>query len=245
MNYRTRNIVTASALGVLAIVLVMMYVSRVRNDEDVGKKLVSVLIAGRDIPEGTPGSALQSGALVKKRVPRKVVVPGWISAPSQVNSEVTTQDILAGEQVSTRKFSSLAATGVRSKIHGYGRVVQLAGDRNQVLDGTLNPGDRVDVLGAWKPIGCDCRVSGVVVRDALVLATATDLPSRDSSSGDDKASVQLRLTDLEATVVFLLEKHGAWWLALRPVVKPRDTKPTATPQLSKILNALQIRGLKE
>lgn len=244
MNYRTRNIATAAALGVLAIVLVMMYVSRVRNDEDVGKKLVSVLIAGRDIPEGTPGSALQTGAFVKKRVPRKVVVPGWISAPSQLTGEVTTQDILAGEQVSTRKFSSLAATGVRSKIHGYGRVVQLAGDPNQVLNGTLNPGDRVDVLGAWKPVGCDCRVSGVVVRNALVLATSNDLGSSDSSNGNDRESVQLRLTDEEATTVFLLEKHGAWWLALRPVIKPKNTTLDYSTA-STILKSLQRRGLVE
>jgi Flp pilus assembly protein CpaB len=241
MNYRTRNILTASALGLLAIVFVMMYISKVRDDEDVGKKLVSVLVAARDIQEGTPGSALQNGAFVKKRVPRKVAVPGWISAPSQVSGDVATQEILAGEQATTRKFSPLAAAGVRSRIHGYQRVVQLAGDPDQVLDGTLEPGDHVDVLGSWTPVGCqNCRLAGVIVRNALVLKTSTDLTSNGSSS--DHVPVQLRLTDEEANLVFWMEKNGAWWLMLRPVVMPRDNS-LSYGTASSILKSLKRRGL--
>jgi Flp pilus assembly protein CpaB len=241
MNYRTRNIVLASGLGLLAVLFVMLYISRVRNDEDVGKRLVSVLIAGRDIPEGTPGTTLQNGAFVKKRVPRKIAAPGWVSVPSQVRGEVVTQDILAGEQVTTRKFSPLANAGVRSRIRGYGRVVQLAGDENQVLDGTLNPGDRVDVIGSWTPASCQsCAVSSVIVRNALVLRTSSELTSSESSN--DHVPIQLRLTDEEASAVFLMQKHGAWQLVLRPVVKPRD-HVVSYDSFASILRELKRRGL--
>jgi pilus assembly protein CpaB len=244
MNYRTRNIVTAASLGLLAVVLVMIYVSKVRNNEDVGKQLVSVLVASRDISAGTPGSSLQSGALTTKHVPRKAAVPGWISSPTQVKGEVVTTNILAGEQVSTRRFAPAAASGVRSDIRGTSRVVQLAGDPNQVLDGTLKPGDRVDVLGTWTPVDCDtCKISAVIVRNALVLATSSELPSGTSSSnGSEQVPVQLRLTDEEANAVFWMEKNGAWWLMLRPVIKPRNTT-LSKGSVSSILQSLKRRGL--
>jgi pilus assembly protein CpaB len=244
MTYRTRNIVTAAALGLLAVVLVLIYVSKVRNNEDVGKQLVSVLVASHDIDAGTPGSSLQSGALTTKHVPRKAAVPGWISAPSQVRGEVATSNILAGEQVTTRRFAPAAATGVRSTIRGVNRVVQLAGDSNQVLDGTLKPGDRVDVLGSWTPLSCDtCKVSAVIVRNALVLATSAELPSVSNSSNQPNAvPVQLRLTDEEANAVFWMQKNGAWWLMLRPVIKPRNTS-FKEKTVSSILKSLKRRGL--
>jgi Flp pilus assembly protein CpaB len=244
MNYRTRNIVTAGALGLLAVVFVMLYVSKVRNNEDVGKKLVSVLIAAHDIDAGTPGSALQSGAFTTKRVPQRTAVPGWLSSPTQVKGEVATANILAGEQVTTRRFGPAAATGVRSNIRGFYRVVQLAGDPNQVLDGTLKPGDRVDVLGTWTPVSCQtCKVSAVIVRDALVLSTSAELPAEGNSSNlPDSKPVQLRLTDEEANAVFWMEKNGDWSLMLRPVIKPRNNS-LKYGSVAAILKSLKRRGL--
>ena len=61
----------------------------------------------------------------------------------------------------------------------------------------------------------------MIVRNALVLGTSSNLPA--GNSGSTEKSVQLRLTDAEANVVFWMQEHGAWWLMLRPVVKPRNT----------------------
>ena len=244
MNYRTRNIVTAAALGLLAVVFVMLYVSKVRNNQDVGKKLVSVLVAAHDIQAGTPGSSLQRGGFTTERVPERAASPGWISSPTQVKGQVATTNILAGEQVTTRRFGPAAATGVRAQIRGFYRAVQLAGDPNQVLDGTLKPGDRVDVLGTWTPVNCQtCRVSSVIVRNALVLATSSELPSQgNSTNGNEDKPVQLRLTDEEANAVFWMEKNGGWSLMLRPVIKPRNNS-LKYGSVAAILKSLKRRGL--
>jgi Flp pilus assembly protein CpaB len=248
MTYRTRNILMASGLAVLAAVFMLIYTSKAGEDSaaDVGK-LVSVLVAGHDIDQGTRGSTLGDGVLVEKRVPAKARVPGAITSPGEVRGLVATQETLSGEQVSVRRFGPLAATGplpatgVRSQIRGYARVVQLAGNPNQVLDGTLDPGDRVDVLGSWTPVSCSrCRVSSVIVRNALVLKTSGELGSGGSSSAD--APVQLRLTDEEANVVFWMEEHGAWRLMLRPVLKPRNNKLSYST-VSSIVASLKRRGL--
>jgi Flp pilus assembly protein CpaB len=219
VSYRTRNIAIASGLALLAVVFMLVYSSRSGSGgSDVGKGLVSVLFASHDIDAGTPGSTLQSGALVTKEVPRAAVTPDSISSPNAVAGQVATQDILAGEPVTTRKFGPIAAAGVRSRIEGTQRVLQLSGDKNQVLDGTLKPGDRVDIYGTWNvPENCgSCHVSRIIAANILVVGTSAELGASDQQ-GD--APVQLRLTNAQVQRVFWLTKNGEWWLALRPVVK--------------------------
>ena len=223
MTYRTRNILVASGLALLAIVFMVVYVSKARNGSasDVGKGLVSVLFAAQDIHAGTPGATLQNGALVTKEVPQSAVAPDSIASPRSVAGQVATQDILAGEPVTTRTFGPIAAAGVRSRIEGMQRVVQVAGDENQVLDGTLQPGDRVDVIGSWNaPENCgSCHVTRVVAANVLVVATSAEVGASDQQG---QAPVQLRLTNGQVNRVFWLSKNGDWWLALRPVVKPEN-----------------------
>jgi Flp pilus assembly protein CpaB len=224
MSYRTRNIAIASGLALLAVVFMIVYVSKARHSSSsaagVGKGVVSVLFAAQDITAGTPGSDLQSGAFVTRTVPASAAVPDSISSPTAVRGEVATTDILKGEAVTARKFAPMAAAGVRSRIVGLERVVQVAGDENQILDGTLKPGDRVDILGSWNtPENCgSCHVSRVVVPNVLVVATSAEIGAGDQGL----APIQLRLTASEAARVFWLSKNGDWWLTLRPVVKPRS-----------------------
>jgi Flp pilus assembly protein CpaB len=242
MTYRRRNIVIALGLALLAVVFMVIYVANARKSDNAGKGVVSVLVATRDIQEGTPGSSLQSGAFLKKRVPRSAVVPGYISSPKAVTGSVATQETLAGEQLTTRKFGPIRATGVRTQLNGRERVVQLAGDKNQVLDGTLKVGDRVDIMGAWNvPENCGtCHVSRVIVRNVLVLGTSAELSSLGRSS--TLVPVQLRLTDAEAEQVFWMTKNGEWSLVLRPVVRPRSSTQGYDSARSILGTNLSLRG---
>jgi Flp pilus assembly protein CpaB len=243
MTYRTRNILIASALALLAIVFMMVYISKVRDDTDLGKKLVSVLIATRDIGEGTTGSSLESGGLAEKQVPQRLAVPGYVSTTDQVRGLIATGETLAGEQVSTRRFGPLAAAGVRSQIHRTQRAVQFAASPNQVLDGTVKAGDRVDIVGTWNvPESCStCHVSRTIVRNVLVLKTSADINGDGvlDTSSTDTVPIQLRLTDKETERVLYVDQHGKWWLSLRPVVKPRDSSQGFDTSRSILRNGLK------
>jgi pilus assembly protein CpaB len=226
MSYSTRNIVLASGLALVAVIFMVIYASNKRNSSsEVAKGLVSVLYAARDIPQGTPASTLDNGAFVKKRVPQDAVSPGAISSRKQVAGTVATTTILPGEQVTTRRFGPVAAAGVLVRLRRNQRVVQLAGDRNQVLDGTVKPGDHVDVVASWSSASAcsNCDVSGIIARNVLVLATSSQL-----GSGDNGTPIQLRLTIAETNRVFWMTKNGSWSLVLRPVVKPKNTKGYVT-----------------
>ena len=226
MSYHTRSILIAAGLAVIAAVFMLIYVSRADETAEIGNQLVKVFVAGEDIGEGTPGSSLAGSALVEKRVPDRARVPGAITSPNEVKGLVATQETLAGEQVTTRRFGPLAATGVLTDIRRRQRAIQLAGDPSQVLDGTLKVGDRVDIMGTWNvPHNCStCKVVRTIVRNALVLGTSSELPSISGSSNENKP-IQVRLSEREAERVFWMTKNGEWWVTLRPVVKPKSARP--------------------
>jgi Flp pilus assembly protein CpaB len=229
MSYRKKNILGAAALALVAVVFMVAYISKAHsgNAHKTKKQVVaraSVLIARHDIRAGTPGNSLQHGAFASRIVPAGAVPPDAVTSAASVRGLVVRRKIVAGRPVSLTRFGPAAASGVRVQLRGKERVVQLDGDPSQVLDGTLRRGDHVDVLATWNdPESCSsCHVSRVIVRNALVLATSADLGTHKSLSSQT-IPVQLRLTDGEARRVFWMDKNGAWWLELRPVVHPGNS----------------------
>ncbi len=70
-------------------------------------------------------------------------------------------------------------------------------------------------------------MSKIVLRDILVLsAPETGSSSSVTSSSNGTTTVQLRLTDTQATKLFYLVKNGEWSLALRPPVRAGDSSET-------------------
>ena len=182
MTYRARNIGLAVGLGLVAVLLVTLYVKNSNSDSPstaLGEKLVGVFIASHDISAGTPGSELTS-AIQSQQVLRSTVVAGAISSKDQVKGLVSTAPILAGQQVTQRQFQRNTGEGISGEIARTQRAYQLAGDANQLLVNTLQPGDRVDVLASIKYAPGDLRAGGgdtastgvasrIMLRNLLVL----------------------------------------------------------------------------
>src|SRR5579864_9557385 len=116
MTYRVRNIAIAVALAVVAALLTAFYVTNYKRSVQHANNHVGVLVATRDIPAGTSGADVVGHAyLATEQVLRGSVVPGAISSPSQLLNLVSTQPIFQGEQVTTRRFSSVSQGGVLSQ----------------------------------------------------------------------------------------------------------------------------------
>jgi Flp pilus assembly protein CpaB len=186
---------------------------------------VSVLVAARDIPAGTSGADLAARHFLNPvSVPRRDVVPGAISDPDQLGKLVATQPTYAGEQVSTRRFSSPSNSGVKAQLKGPLRAVQFSGNGDQVLAGTLKNGDHVDVVANFKDF------DRVVLRDILVLR-APNGPSKAQSRLEGSSAdfpVMLAVTDTQIqklwyTVNNADGKADGWSLALRPGVNESDS----------------------
>jgi Flp pilus assembly protein CpaB len=228
MTYRVRNIVVAVALAALAGTLTLVYVVNYKRHVQHGESKVNVLVAARDIPAGTTGSEVVEQHMLKtEAVPRRTLVPGWVGDSDQLQNQVATQELYAGEQVTVRRFAPPREQGIRSLIRATERGVQVAGDPNQVLAGTLKTGDYVDVVADWHlPDGSPHHVSRVILRNLLVLKAPPDLgeEAKLGPSAEDMP-VQLRVTDSQSQkLMFALQNE--WHLQLRPPVKSADSANT-------------------
>jgi len=236
MTYQLRNVVIAVVLGLLAAVLTTVYVTNYRKNVQHGQQDVGVLVAATNIPAGTSGAAIVSGhMLVRKTIPRTALVPGAISSPDQIARLVSTQDVMVGEQVTKSRFGGANELGVRAKLKGTLRAIQVAADPNQILAGTLRSGDHVDLVGNMKvdENGSNSQhYDRVVLRDLLVLRApaAADIKQADLSS-TQHYNVMLAVTDSQASKLMFVVKNadpnaspdGGWALQLRPVTNGADS----------------------
>ena len=239
MNYRLKNVVLAVGLAALAAMLVTFYVTNYKRSVQQAEASVTVYVATAKIVEGTSGAALAERKLVRtEEVARKSVVPGSISGPKDVENFIVAETIYPGEQVSKQRFRTLQEQGIRAELTGNVRAMQLAGDPNQLLAGTLKRGDRVDVVANIKykvtQVAGDVEgVSGadqervaarVVLRDLLVLKAPPQSPmTAKVSSSVGTVAVQVAVTDAQAQKLFFVTKNGDWTLQIRPVVDATDS----------------------
>jgi Flp pilus assembly protein CpaB len=221
MNTTNRlwHVVAAVGLALLAVLLTTFYVTNYKRHVQHGESQVTVLVAAKDIPVDTPGSELLSGGwLTKETVARRQVVPGAVSSPEQVRGLIATNEIFAGEQVTRHRFGTPSERGVRAQLKGTQRVVQVSGDQNQLMAGTLRAGDHVDIVGGWERDQNRIRVSRVIVRDALVLeAPATPKGGGGGLAPQGGYDAQFRITDAESQKLEWMIAHGKdWRVEIRP-----------------------------
>jgi Flp pilus assembly protein CpaB len=240
MTYRTRNIGLAAALGLAALLLVMLYVKNSDSGSSAtGVKLVSVFVASHDIAAGTPGTQVGRSVHVQE-VPRDNVVAGAISTKEQIKGLVSTAPILSGQQVTKRQFQRVVNEGVPGEISRTQRAFQLAGDANQLLVNTLKAGDRVDVLANVKYTLDDFRTashagtsqaslvaSRVMLRNLLVLQDPEPPAGSSKFGGGGQYAILLRVTDNQAQKLFYVTKNADWTLTLRPAHAAGDSPGSA------------------
>jgi Flp pilus assembly protein CpaB len=225
MTYRLRNLLIALGLAVVAAILVSVYVTQYKHHVQNGQSTSQVYVASRDIPTGTAGTDLVDGKYIRKEsVENRNLVPGWISKTSQIEDSYVTAPIYQGEQLTLRQFGQAGAQGARGQITGGQRAIEIEADPPQVMSGTLESGDHVDIVANWAlPEGSSHHVSKIVLRDVLVLS-APDQTKGNSGVGGagNKVDVQLRVADAQLPKLFWVMQNGDWSLALRPPTKAGD-----------------------
>ena len=224
MTYRIRNILIAVGLALVAMLLTLYYVTNYKRSVQNSQKNAQVYVAAHDLPAGTSGADIvKQHDLKVLSMQRRDVVPGAISSPTQISGLVLSQPIYTGEQVTTRPFSEAAAQGIRAQLKGTLRAVQIAGDATQVLAGTLQPGDHVDlVANLHVTTSSNASATRIVLRDLTVLSTGGSALSK-STSPSGSSSVILAVTDTQVQRLFFVLKNADWTLELRPVLNAVDS----------------------
>lgn len=225
MTYRIRNIVVAIGLALVAMMLTLFYVTNYKRSVQKDATSVQIYVAARDLTAGTAGAdILKAHDLKLASVRRSDVVPGAISNPDQVQGLVLSAPLYAGEQVTLRRFSDVATQGIRAQLKGTMRAVQVAGDPNQLLAGTLTAGDHVDLVANLRLNSeSSAAATRIVLRDLSVL-TAADSSKLSSSGATGTQSVILAVSDTQVQRLFYVLKNADWSLELRPVVNAVDSR---------------------
>jgi Flp pilus assembly protein CpaB len=224
MTYRVRNIAVAVGLALVAALLTTFYVANYKRHVRQSESTVTVYVAKRDIPAGTSGADLVKHGLIRTQdVAQRSIVPGAISDPDQVRSQLTREAIYSGEQISLRRFANHAEQGVRAQLHGTLRAISLPGTVDQLLSGTLKDGDHVDVLANLKSGDCStCFAVRNVARNVLVLHTGSAGGTKVTTAD---SSVMLAVSDnRQAQKIFFAVQNGqGWTLQLRPPANATDS----------------------
>jgi Flp pilus assembly protein CpaB len=260
MTYRVRNIGIALALAAMAALLTSFYVTSYKRHVQSGQDQVTVLVAKQDIPPGTNGSEA-AHMLRSIDVPKRSVVPGAITSADQISNLIASQKTLEGEQVTTRRFSPVAQNGVRGDLKGNLRAMQIQGDANQTLAGTIQDGDHVDLVATFKyqqkgQTSQNFAATRVVLRNLKVLkAPAGPAVGTKLTSGlNNTFPVLLEVTDQQAqklnfTVTATGGSQGGsngvgWSLQLRPVLHSADSPESVTTLGTILRDGLSASQLK-
>ena len=264
MTYRLRNILIALALAIVAALLTTYYVANYKKHVQRQQATVTVVVATKDIPVGLSGEEILKGHyLTTQSIVRGSVVPGALADPNFISKQVATQPIYSGEQVTARRFGSVVATGIHGQLTGVYRALQVPGDPNTLLAGTLQEGDHVDIVasikykvsdvdvraasgfgtGAGGSTGANPATAGdqdrtasrIVLRDIKVLRTSGSGPGKIPIGTTGGGNwVIVAVTDNQAQKLFWVMRNAQWSLALRPVIHAADS-PNSVETIESVL----------
>jgi len=219
---RTVGIVAAIVLALLGTMGLVGYVQGAKDDAVAGEKLVKVYVASDKIPAGTSASSLSSMVTTQK-VPAKVRTQDAVTNLKSLKNEVTSIELLKGEQLTTGRFVPAgAATNAKGVPAGfYGATVSL--DPEQALGGQVRVGDHVAIVGVAADNTTGGTTSTMLVSNVLVTSVQIDGENGDhpnkkevTAAPTGKFFVTFALTQADLEKIVSSAKDGGIWLAADP-----------------------------
>ena len=257
---RTRSVLIALGFAVAAAVIITLAVKNSGGGHKGTTKpaagTVTVFVASRDITANTPGSEV-SALSNPIQVAKDAVVAGAISNKAQIEGLVSTATIYQGEQITIRRFQAQQAEGIPGQITGTTRAVQVPGDANQLLVGTLHAGDHVDVLANIKytfanfhsptaltaaeaqQAQANLVATRIVLRNLLVLRDPGTPPGASKFGGGGSYQILLAVTDSQARKLYFAMRNADFTLELRP-----GHGATDGPESVETVGSVLIDGLR-
>lgn len=228
---RTRSLVLAGILALAAAALTALYVSRAQGGTPAAAHAPAatapVLVATRNLAVGESLSqAVADGSVRVEKVAPETVSSQALNGATGALGRVVLQPIYAGEQVIAGRLGKSGTQGLGSSLAGHLRILDVSGDPNQLLAGTVQDGDHVDVVASLKTGTAQTPVARIVLHDLLVLHAPSGSAA---SSTAATASATVQLTEAQSQALFYVMKNGDWSFLLRPT---NHVQSTSLPPVS-------------
>lgn len=207
-----RRIVAALAAVVLAAVgawVILAYVKGADARAQAAESLTSVYVVGQDVPTGTSAADL-AGAVTVQQVPTRLVAQGAVTDLSAISGQVTTTELLPGDQLLAARFAAPDARRTDGSLPAPDGTeeISLALEGQRAVGGVLTPGDLVGVFGSHPTINDGPDVSFEL---AGVLVTRVVAPS----DGSGVWVVTLAVDPAQAGSVAAAQAAGNTYLTLQ------------------------------
>jgi pilus assembly protein CpaB len=233
---RGGTIAVAIFAALLALLILLLYLSNYRDSVKKSSAPVPVLVAQRLIPKGTAGDLLgTTGGFQATEVAKSAVKEGALTDPAILKGRVAVTDIYPGQQLALTDFTPTALATLGSKLTGRQRAMMVPVDSVHGMIGTVVPGDRVDIY---------LSVNGIVtpiLQNVLVLGVNGGGSSGIGSS-NAASSLVIRTTPPGAARIAYASDNGDVWVILRPATRGGLIKRGAITQQSLLSGGKYVPG---
>jgi Flp pilus assembly protein CpaB len=216
LQTRRGTIILGIAAAALAAIALLVYLNQYRKSVNSGAQPVSVLVAKSLIQKGTPGNVVGTTGLYElTNIPKKQVKAGAFIDPATLTGKVAAIDIYPGQQLTTADFVQANGAALTQNLTADQRAVVVPLDAPGEVGGQIAAGDHVDVwvlFNAQGANGVSRPLAREVLQDMYVMGT-------------NGSNVTLRANPKVAGELIYASANAKIWLALRPAIGSKTTKP--------------------
>jgi pilus assembly protein CpaB len=229
MKFRVIGVIAALLLALVGGVLILSYAQGADQRAMAGMRTEDILVVSKAVPAGTDVAALAQDLTVKK-IPASAVADGALSVLTGVTNQVTSVDLVPGEQLLRSRLvspSSAQTTGGVKVPRGM-QEVTIPLTPEKALGGLLKPGDTVGIFVSFSTPAPETHLTLQKVLVTKVqggasppAASSTPAPSNGAAaasatvpSGGMLITFALRAPDAEKVVY--ATQFGAVWLSDEP-----------------------------
>lgn len=187
MRSKLMILAIAVVLGVLAVFFGGRYLHSAEAKIVAGAEPVTVLVAVRDVPAGTPADQVVAQEYaVAKQVPRQYVADGAIATVKSIEGKVLAVPLTRGEQLTSSRFKIAEDVGLSYSLpEGY-VAISVPDNPARGVSGFISPGDYVMVISSFDPGELEEAVSKILIKKAKVLATGTQTMATAAPEEDEE-----------------------------------------------------------
>ena len=237
LSTRGGTVAVAGFAALLAASVFLVYLNRYRSSVNQAGQPTLVLVAKQLIPKGVSGDFIaQEKLFTTQEIVRSDLKEGALSDPATLRGRVAVEEIYPDEQLTAGAFSATATDAIPAQMSGSERAISVPLDGAHGLVGNLQPGDHVDVFGAFNvkklrgdgsvdPDAAERPVVKLLVEDVFVLRAPEESSAGVGAGGMQTSETTLRVTDKQSADIAFAVENGKVWLMLRPNSRADATYP--------------------
>ncbi|RLB59453.1 MAG: Flp pilus assembly protein CpaB [Deltaproteobacteria bacterium] len=242
-------IVIALVLGLLAALIAYKTMKRQEEKVKEGWNLVPVVVANRDIREGT---VLEWDMVAQHEMPEQFVTPSVVD-PKQFEKVVGQKLMVPLQRGDLILWSHFRSEGsferLSSIVRKRGRAISLSISGAASVAGWVRPNDHVDILGTFPDNKGEGLVTVTLMQNIIVLATGSITGNTNMALVDDSKKNYSTITVLvlpeEAEILILAAKLGSLHLSLRNPEDIGEQEERGRATIETLLTGERVKALKK